>query len=95
MSNSRASGKETLNYRLRPNVEGVCLDIWENTSNIQPGQASYRFFVTYQLKSADDAQAILERYLVANDVYHAIPSNNDAVTPVHLKTLAGSRSFAN
>lgn len=88
MSHYQAPGKETLNYRLRPNADGVCLDIWENSPDFQPGQASYRFFVTYQLKSADDAQVILESYLVANDVYDAVPSN-ETVTPVHLRTLAG------
>ena len=91
MSIRQASGKETLNYRLRPNAQGVYLDVWENAPNFKPGQASYRFFVTYQLKSADDAQVILDSYLVANDVYHAVPSN-DAVTPIHLRTLAGSKS---
>lgn len=89
MNNRQTSGKETLNYRLRPNSQGVRLDIWENDSSLPPGQASYRFFVTYQLKSADDAQTILERYLVTNDVYDAA-SPNDAVPPIHLRTLAGS-----
>jgi hypothetical protein len=92
MNNSSTSGKEILNYRLRPNDQGICLDIWEDSPAFTPGQASYRFFVTYQLKSADDAQKILDRYLVANDVYHAVPSN-DAVTPIHLRTLVGSQSF--
>lgn len=93
MSNCPASDKEILNYRLRPNAQGVCLDIWEDKPNFQPGQASYRFFVTYELKSADEAQEILDRYLMANDVYHAVPSNHD-FTPVHLRTLAGVKSFA-
>ena len=93
MNNEQTSGKETLNYRLRPNAQGVCLDVWENSPVWAPGQASYRFFVSYQLKSADDAQAILERYLIANDMYDAVPSN-DEVTPIHLRTLAGSHSFA-
>lgn len=92
MSHYQAPGKETLNYRLRPNADGVCLDVWENSPNVQPGQASYRFFVTYQLQSADDAQVILDRYLVANDVYHAAPSN-EAVTPIHLRTLVGAQSL--
>ena len=93
MNNSQTSVKETLNYRLRPNDRGVRLDIWENSSAFAPGQASYRFFVSYQLKSADDAKTILESYLVANDIHHAVPSN-DAVTPIHLRTLAGtSQSF--
>ena len=93
MNNSQTSSKETLNYRLRPNAKGIRLDIWENSPTFVPGEASYRFFVTYQLQSADDAQAILEQYLNTNDVYHAVPSN-DAVTPIHLRTLAGSKSFA-
>lgn len=93
MKNNQTSGKETLNYRLRPNEQGIRLDIWENSSAFAPGQASYRFFVSYQLKSADDAQTILDSYLLANDVYNAVPSN-DAVTPIHLRTLVGaSQSF--
>ena len=88
----RQSGKEILNYRLRPNDQGVCLDIWEDSSAFNPDQASYRFFVTYQLKSAADAQTILDGYLVANEMYCAVPSN-DAVTPLHLRTLADSPSF--
>ncbi len=93
MNTNQTPDKETLNYRLRPNARGVRLDIWENSSAFAPGQASYRFFVTYQLKSADDAQTILDSYLIANDVNHAVPSN-DAVTPIHLRTLAGtSQSF--
>ena len=93
MNNSLAAKKETLNYRLRPNTEGIRLDIWENSPSCTPGQAPYRFFVTYQLKSADDAQVILNRYLITNDVHNAIPSN-EAVTPIHLRTLAGSNSLA-
>ncbi|NEQ52779.1 MAG: hypothetical protein F6K11_22015 [Leptolyngbya sp. SIO3F4] len=89
MNNRQVSPKETLNYRLRPNAQGIRLDIWEETSIQEPGQASYRFFMTYQLKSADDAQAILERYLITNDVAGAVPSN-DGITPLHLRTLAGS-----
>lgn len=92
MSHHPASGQEILNYRLRPHASGVCLDVWENSPNVQPGQASYRFFVTYQLKSADDAQVILDRYLMANAVYQAAPSN-EAVTPIHLRTLVGAQSF--
>ena len=91
MNNSLAAKKETLNYRLRPNTEGIRLDIWENNPICTPGQAPYRFFVTYQLKSADDAQVILDRYLITNDVHNAIPSN-ETVTPIHLRTLAGSNS---
>ncbi|MEM9265074.1 MAG: hypothetical protein AAGA46_06085 [Cyanobacteria bacterium P01_F01_bin.13] len=87
MNPSQASNKETLNYRLRPNAQGIRLDIWENRPTCSPDQASYQFFVTYQLESADDAQVILDRYLIANDVC-AVPSN-DAVTPIHLRTLAG------
>ncbi|MBX2864317.1 MAG: hypothetical protein KTR27_12265 [Leptolyngbyaceae cyanobacterium MAG.088] len=92
MNKQPTSGKEILNYRLRPNSQGVRLDIWENNPTFGSEQASYRFFVTYQLKSADDAQPILDSYLIANDMYDAIPSN-DAVTPIHLRTLAGSQSF--
>ncbi len=92
MNNIQASGKEILNYRLRPNEKGIYLDIWENSSALTPGQASYRFFVTYQLKSIDDAQTILDQYLIANDMYNAVPSN-DAVTPIHLRTLAISPSL--
>ncbi|MBE9066267.1 hypothetical protein IQ260_06340 [Leptolyngbya cf. ectocarpi LEGE 11479] len=92
MSHDQASGKETLNYRLRPNADGVCLDVWENSPNFRPGQASYRFFVTYQLKSAADAQVILDSYLVANDVYQAAPSN-ETVTPIHLRTLVDAQSL--
>ena len=91
MSSNPTSGNKTLNYRLRTNQQGICLDVWEDSHAFTPGEASYRFFVTYQLKSADDAQAILDRYLIANDMYHAVPSN-DAVTPIHLRTLAGSQS---
>ena len=91
MNTSHPSSQATLNYRLRPNSKGVRLDIWENTPEFDPGQASYRFFVTYQLNSADDAQTILESYLAANDIHHAVPSN-DAVTPVHLRTLVGTSS---
>lgn len=89
MSHYPTPSQETLNYRLRPNADGICLDVWENSPNVQPGQASYRFFVTYQLKSADDAQVILDRYLVANDMYHAAPSN-ETITPIHLRTLVGA-----
>ena len=87
MNNSQTSSKETLNYRLRPNSQGIRLDIWENNPKLSSEQASYRFFVTYQLQSADDAEAILEQYLISNDIYHAVPSN-EAVTPLHLRTLA-------
>lgn len=89
MNNSHVSQKETLNYRLRPNAQGIRLDIWEENPICQPGQAPYRFFMTYQLKSADDAQVILERYLIKNDVCGAVPSNNEVI-PIHLRTLAGS-----
>ncbi|MEL7507955.1 MAG: hypothetical protein AAFN42_11545 [Cyanobacteria bacterium J06554_1] len=88
---SQASRQDTLHYRLRPNSQGIRLDIWEDSPMCSPGQASYRFFVTYQLKSTEDAQVILDRYLITNDVYTAIPSNN-AITPIHLRTLAGSTS---
>ncbi|MEM7064034.1 MAG: hypothetical protein AAF572_12830 [Cyanobacteria bacterium P01_B01_bin.77] len=90
MNHDQTPGKETLNYRLRPNADGVCLDVWENSPNFHPGQASYRFFVTYKLKSADDAQVILDHYLMANDVYQTAPSN-ETVTPVHLRTLIGAQ----
>lgn len=89
MSKQSASTPETLSYRLRPNPEGFRLDIWEEKPICQPGQASYRFFMTYQLKSANEAQTILERYLITNDIYSAVPSN-EKVTPLHLRTLAGS-----
>lgn len=89
MSNKSTSNQETLNYRLRPNSEGFRLDIWEESPICQPGQASYRFFMTYQLKSASEAQTILERYLITNDICSAVPSNNE-MTPLHLRTLAGS-----
>ena len=92
MSNTQLSPQETLNYRLRPNAQGIRLDVWEVNPICQPGQASYRFFVTYQLKSADEAQAILDRYLITNNVYGAAPSHSSSndVTPLHLRTLAGS-----
>ena len=89
MSNQSASNQATLNYRLRPNSEGFRLDIWEERPICPPGQASYRFFMTYQLKSANEAETILERYLITNDIYSAVPSNEE-VTPLHLRTLAGS-----
>ncbi len=87
MNHRQAITQETLNYRLRPNAQGIRLDIWEKHPSGSSDQASYRFFVTYQLDSADDAQVILDRYLIANDV-SVVPSN-DAITPIHLRTLAG------
>ncbi len=88
---SQVPKKDTLNYRLRPNSQGIRLDIWEDRSTCSENQASYQFFVTYQLKSSDEAQVILDRYLITNDVYGATPSNN-TITPIHLRTLAGSTS---
>ncbi|MEA5462228.1 hypothetical protein [Leptothoe sp. PORK10 BA2] len=88
---SQTPKQDTLQYRLRPNSQGIRLDIWEDKPTCSPDQASYRFFVTYQLKSTDEAQAILDRYLITNDVYSVIPSNK-TITPVHLRTLAGSTS---
>ena len=69
---SQASRQDTLHYRLRPNSQGIRLDIWEDSPKCSPDQASYRFFVTYQLKSTEDAQVILDRYLITNNVYTAI-----------------------
>lgn len=94
MNQRQVPRQETLNYRLRSHSSGVCLDLWENDPDAPPGEASFRFFVTYELKSADDAQAILDRYLVANNnVYQAIPSQSQtAATPMHLRTLIGSSS---
>lgn len=89
MSNRQSVHQETLSYRLRPNAQGIRLDIWEETPISQPDQAPYRFFITYQLKSADEAKVILERYLIKNDVYSATPSD-DEITPIHLKTWAGA-----
>ncbi|MEM8610515.1 MAG: hypothetical protein AAGF93_00745 [Cyanobacteria bacterium P01_H01_bin.105] len=89
MNNSQTSRKETLNYRLRPNSKGMRLDIWESSPTCIPGQASYRFFVTYQLGSADEAEIVLQQYLTINEIDHAAPSNNTAV-PIHLRTLAGA-----
>lgn len=94
MNQRQVSGQETLNYRLRSHRGGVCLDLWENDPDASPGEASFRFFVTYELKSADDAQAILDRYLVANDVYRAVPSQSKTATPLHLRTLAGASAAA-
>ncbi|MBT9313309.1 hypothetical protein [Leptothoe kymatousa] len=88
--NQRIVGQETLNYRLRPNHSGVCLDLWENDPDASPGEASFRFFVTYDLKSTADAQAILDNYLVTNRMDQAIPSADQEVTPLHLSTLVGS-----
>ena len=88
MNNSQTSSKDTLNYRLRPNSKGVRLDIWESNPTSGPGQASYRFFLTYQLESVDEAEAILNQYLILNEVEAAAPSSNEAVTPIHLRTLA-------
>lgn len=91
MNQRQVPGQETLNYRLRSHSSGICLDLWENDPEAPPGEASFRFFVTYELKSADDAQAILDRYLVANNISQAIPSQSQtAATPIHLRTLVGS-----
>ena len=89
MRNRQSVHPKTLNYRLRPNTQGMRLDIWEEVPISQQNQAPYRFFITYQLASADDAQAILERYLIKNDIHSATPSN-DEMTPIHLRTLASS-----
>ena len=89
MSNQSASHQETLNYRLRPNAAGFRLDIWEENPIRESGDASYQFFMTYQVKSANEAKIILERYLITNDIGSAVPSNAK-ITPHHLRTLAGS-----
>ncbi len=90
MNQRQVSSQATLNYRLRSQNGGVCLDLWENNPDAAPGNASFRFFVTYELESADDAQAILERYLMENDVHQAVPSQSKTAIPIHLRTLVGS-----
>ncbi|MEM6254478.1 MAG: hypothetical protein AAF821_16300 [Cyanobacteria bacterium P01_D01_bin.156] len=89
MNQRQVPGQETLNYRLRPQQDGVCLDLWENAPNAAPGEASFKFFVTYELKSADDAQAILNRYMLTNNVSQAVPAQSKMSTPIHLRTLVG------
>ena len=93
MNQRHVSGQEPLNYRLRSHPGGVSLDLWETDPKASPGEASFRFFMTYELQSADDAQAILDNYLVTNEVIQAVPSHNHDVTPIHLRTLVGEPSL--
>ncbi|MEO0869931.1 MAG: hypothetical protein AAFY17_16145 [Cyanobacteria bacterium J06642_11] len=92
MNTRQVAGQETLNYRLRSHQGSICLDLWENDPDAPPEEASFRFFVTYELQSMAEAQAILQRYLMTNNVHHAVPSQSQTVTPIHLQTLAGSSS---
>ena len=86
MSIPSSSHQDSLHYRLRHHSQGVRLDIWEVTPAPAPGESPYRFFVTYQLASEAEAQQILQRYLIENNVPHAVPTQQDAVA-FHLTTL--------
>jgi hypothetical protein len=62
----------TVHYRLIPEASGIKLEIWEPTNNSKNPRAPYHFFVSYQLNSVDEAQQVLDQYLLDNDVCGAV-----------------------
>jgi hypothetical protein len=62
----------TVHYRLVPESGGIKLEIWEPTNNSKNPRAPYHFFVSYQLSSAEEAQHVLDQYLLDNDVSGAV-----------------------
>jgi hypothetical protein len=61
-----------IHYRLTPESGGVKLEIWEPAASPDPLRAPYHFFVSYQLNSLEEAQRLLDQYLLDNDVYGAV-----------------------
>ncbi len=77
-----------IHYRLTPDGAGLKLDIWEPASQTDQRKASFHFYVSYQLSSAEEAQHILDQYLLDNDVCDAVCLEAGSIA---VPTLASSR----
>ncbi|MEL6136302.1 MAG: hypothetical protein AAFR42_02660 [Cyanobacteria bacterium J06628_6] len=66
-----------IHYRLVPDDAGLKLDIWEPADQNEHRKASFHFYVSYQLSTAEEAQHILDQYLLDNDVCSAVCLDGD------------------
>jgi len=73
-----------VHYRLTPDGIGLKLDIWEPASQNDQRKASFHFYVSYQISCAEEAQYILDQYLLDNDVCSAVclDANSTALPPL-------------
>ena len=78
-----------IDYRLTPDGIGLKLDIWEPAAQTEYRKAPFHFYMSYQLSSAEEAQHILDQYLLDNDVCGAVclDSNSKSAT----QTMMSSR----
>lgn len=77
-----------IHYRLTPDGVGLKLDIWEPATETAQRKASFHFYVSYQISSAEEAQHILDQYLLDNDVCSAVCLDTDSIT---LPAMVSSR----
>ncbi|MEO0540255.1 MAG: hypothetical protein AAFZ80_05235 [Cyanobacteria bacterium P01_A01_bin.105] len=84
----------TIHYRLIPDTSGLKLDIWEPTTQTDHRKASFHFYVSYQLNSPEEAQHILDQYLLDNDVCGAICLEADGGVRVPVMPSSRTQTYA-
>lgn len=59
-----ANVREALRYSITPCADGVTLSVWEMTRGSKAKEQPFLFKINHRLSSKEDAQRLLEHYLV-------------------------------